>query len=103
MKYEMHVTDCNAILKIEDVFASRGRTKILYVLATYGELNISEIVKKTGQNHSNVQKHLAFLIQLNLVQEKEFGRIKIYRFKTENKKANSLKNLIEFWENKIID
>jgi len=99
----MIASDNNNILKIEDIFASKGRTRIIYILATCGELNISEIVKRTGQNHSNVQKHLAFLLQQNLIQEKEFGRIKIYRFKIENKKAKSLKNLIEFWENKLLE
>ena len=33
------------------------------------------------------------------IQEKRYGRIKIYRFKDENMKARSLKNLISFWEN----
>jgi len=99
----MLTSDNNSILKIEDVFASKGRIKILHLLANLGEMNISEIVKKTNLNHLNVKNHLKKLIELNLIQEKEFGRIKIYRFKIENKNAKSLKNLIEFWEHKPLD
>jgi len=35
---------------------------------------------------------------MNLVQEKHFGRIKIYRYKIENIKARSLSKFINIWE-----
>src|SRR4030042_2268447 len=99
----MITSDYSNRLNIEEVFASKGRTKNIHLLVKSGEMNISEIVKKTSLNHLNVKNHLKILVQLNFIQEKEFGRIKIYRFKIENKKAKSLKNLIEFWENKPLD
>ena len=85
-------------VNIEDIFTSRGRTKIIKLLALRDELNISKIVELTGLNHLSVKTHLLFFNEINFVQEKIFGRIKIYRFKTENLKANALKNLIKFWE-----
>jgi DNA-binding transcriptional ArsR family regulator len=84
--------------KIEDIFSSRGRTKIIKLLALKDELNISKIVELTGLNHLSVKTHLFFFKEIDFVQEKKFGRIKIYRFKTENLKAKALKNLIQFWE-----
>ena len=86
------------IVNIEDIFSSRGRAKIIKLLALRDELNISKIVDLTGLNHLSVKKHLFFFKEINFVQEKKFGRIRIYRFKTENLKANALKNLIQFWE-----
>jgi DNA-binding transcriptional ArsR family regulator len=83
---------------IEDILGSRARIKILKVLALNNELNISLIISKTKLNHSNVLKHLDVLKSLNLVQEKKFGRIKIYRYKDEDIKARSLKKFIEIWE-----
>jgi DNA-binding transcriptional ArsR family regulator len=83
---------------IEDLLGSRARIKILKVLAYDNELNISLIISKTKLNHSTVIRHLNFLKSLNLVQEKKFGRIKIYRYKIENLRARSLKNFIEIWE-----
>jgi len=86
---------------IEDLLGSRARIKIIKTLALNDELNISLIISKTKLNHSNVMKHLNFLKSFNLIQEKKFGRIRIYRYKTENIKARSLKNFIEIWERDI--
>jgi len=83
---------------IEDLLGSRARVKILKSLAINEELTISLIIKKTKLNHVSVSKHLDYLKIYDLVQEKKFGRIKIYRFKLENIKARSLKNFIEIWE-----
>ncbi len=85
-------------LTLEGVLGSRGRCKIVKLLAIKNELNISEIIKQTHLNHIDVKKHLEYLEKINFVQEKRYGRIKIYRFKEENIKAKSLKNLILFWE-----
>lgn len=86
-------------LNFEDVFCSKGRVKILRILAIMNEMNISEIIKQTHLNHNDVKKHLSFFCKINFIQEKKFGRIHIYRFKEENYKAKAIKNLIEFWEN----
>ncbi|MHA1489834.1 MAG: ArsR family transcriptional regulator [Promethearchaeota archaeon] len=83
---------------IEEIIGSKAKIKILKTLAINKELTISLIISKTKLNHSNVVKHLNSLITYGLIQEKKFGRIKIYRYKTENIKARSLKNLIELWE-----
>ncbi len=82
----------------EDILGSRARIKILKVLAKEGELNISLIISKTRLNHANVIKHLKFLKSCDLIQEKIFGRIKIYRLKVENKVPKYIKNLIKLIE-----
>ncbi|MHA1776238.1 MAG: hypothetical protein ACTSWC_05660 [Promethearchaeota archaeon] len=83
---------------IEDIFASKGRTKIIKILVFSHETNISYIVKMSGLNHNSVKKHLELLIKAKIVEEKCFGRIKIYRFCDENIRARAIKNLIEFWD-----
>jgi DNA-binding transcriptional ArsR family regulator len=83
---------------IEDLLGSRARVKILKILAKFDELTISLIIKKTKLNYTCVLKHLNFLKLHNLIQEKKFGRIKIFRYKSENMKARSLRNFIEIWE-----
>ncbi|MFW9772095.1 MAG: winged helix-turn-helix domain-containing protein [Candidatus Heimdallarchaeota archaeon] len=82
----------------EMLFGSKARIKILRTLSLNYELSISQIIKKTRLNHSCALKHLNYLKSINLVQEKQFGRIKIYRYKIENLKAKSLKTFIEIWE-----
>jgi len=84
---------------IEDVLSSRGRILILKTLAEMEELNISAIARVANLNHSTTTQHLSFLKKVGLVQEKKFGRIKIFRYKIENVKARSLKKLFEIWKN----
>lgn len=86
------------IVDFEEMFSSKGRTKIIKLLALRNELNISKIVKLTRLNHMSVKKHLIFLKNTGFIQEKQFGRIKIYRYKKENMKAKALRNLILYWE-----
>ena len=83
---------------IEELLGSKARIRILRILAKKNELNISHIINKTRLNHTNVLKHLEALKNLDIVQEKRFGRIKIYRYKGENLKAQYLKKFIEIWE-----
>ncbi len=84
---------------IEEVFKSKGRIKILKILAEEGELNISEIARRAHINHNSTRYHLNFLVKANILQEKKFGRIRIYRFRIENIQVRAIKNLFEIWEN----
>lgn len=84
--------------KIEDLFSSKGRIKIIKALVIHEELTISLLIKKTKLNHVSVSKHLEYLKSIDLVQEKKFGRIRIFRYKLENLKARALKNLINIIE-----
>jgi len=84
--------------KIEDLMGSRARVKILKALAINEELTISQIISKTRLNYSCASKHLNYLKMIDFIQEKKFGRIKIFRYKLENMRARSLKKFIEIWE-----
>lgn len=85
-------------LSIEEVFSSKGRVKILKILADIGELNISEIARRAGLNYATTNRHLQVLESNGLVRHKKFGRIRIFRFEEENSKAKMIKKLIEAWE-----
>ena len=85
---------------VEDVLGSRARVKIIKALAFNEELTISLLVQKTKLNYVIAMKHLKKLESLNLISEKRFGRIRIYRYNIENPKARSLKKFIEIWEDK---
>ncbi len=85
-------------LELEDVFSSKGRVRILKLLAELGELNISAISRNINLNHSAVKEHLKYLSNVGLIKEKRFGRILIYQFKDNNILAHSLKQLFKIWE-----
>ncbi len=90
--------ETNNTVPIEDVFSSRGRIKILKELAISNELNISELCRRVDLNHSSTKAHLAVLLKTGLIEEKKFGRIKIYRYRIEDLRARSLRSLFNLWE-----
>jgi DNA-binding transcriptional ArsR family regulator len=63
----------------EDLLGSRGRIRTLQVLAESGELNISEVSRRTGLNYTSVERHLAKLAKMGLVKEKRYGKIRIFQ------------------------
>lgn len=85
-------------MAIEEVFSSKGRVKILRILAEIGELNISEIARRAGLNYATTNQHLHVLETYKLVRHKTFGRIRIFRYNDENPRARMIKQLVEFWE-----
>ncbi|MHA1269501.1 MAG: ArsR/SmtB family transcription factor [Candidatus Helarchaeota archaeon] len=85
-------------IHIEDIFSSKGRIRIIKLLAKENELNISEIIRRTRLNHKITTQHLKVLKDANIIQEKIYGRIKIYRFRSEDFRVKAIKNLIEIWE-----
>jgi Fic family protein len=87
-------------LRLEDVLGTKAKYKILtYLIRVPGmEANISSIVNATKLNHITASADLEYLEKIGFVQRKEFGRIKIYRFRDENQRAAALIHLIAFWE-----
>jgi DNA-binding transcriptional ArsR family regulator len=81
----------------EKILGSKTRVRILSVLAREGELSVTMIIKQARTNYKNAVKHLALLQAGNLIEERTFGRIRIFRYKHENLRARALYNLIEIW------
>lgn len=83
---------------LEETLSSRGKVRVLKVLAEMGELNISEIVRKAGLNYTTTNQHLRSLEKMEIVKEKRFGKIRIYRFNAENPRAKAISQLIKHWD-----
>lgn len=82
---------------LEDVVASKGRLKILRLLSQVKELNISEIARRTSLPYVSTHRHLEVLKRMGLVEEKVFGRIRIFKFVEENVRCRAVKQLFETW------
>lgn len=91
-------TEISQKIDIEDLFSSRGRIKILKELAVSNELNISELCRRVNLNHSSTKSHLEVLLKSGIIEEKIFGRIKIYRYRVEDLRARSLRSLFDIWD-----
>jgi DNA-binding transcriptional ArsR family regulator len=85
-------------MNVEDVFSSRLRMKILKIIMQIGELNVSEIARRTSVNYNAASKHLKVLEDEGIIQHKVFGRIRLYRINENSPKSKAIQNLIELWE-----
>jgi len=63
--------------------------KIMGIMMESNELNISEITRRSGISHSSVEIHLELLVELGLLTEKRFNRIRIFRVNHSNPYTNA--------------
>ena len=85
-------------VEFEDVFSSKPRMRILKLIARLGELNVSDIARRIGVNFTTTSRHLKILETEGIVQQKVYGRIRLYRFNQTSRKAKAVQNLIDSWE-----
>jgi DNA-binding transcriptional ArsR family regulator len=85
-------------MEIEEVFSSKPRMKILKLLARLGTLNVSDIAKRIGLNYSATNEHLRLLEAEDILVERAYGRIRMYRFNETSARAKAVQALIETWE-----
>ncbi len=64
--------------RAEEILGSKGRVRILDILTESGELNISEVSRRTGLNYTSVERHLMKLKDKGLLNEKRYGKIRIF-------------------------
>ncbi len=83
--------------QVEELFSSYGRVKIMDVMMESNELNISEIARRSGISHSSVEVHLERLVELGLLTEKRFNRIRIFRVNHSNPYTNAVARFLSEW------
>ena len=84
-------------MEIEDFLSSKTRVKIIKVLYELGELNIRRICQKVGSAYSIVKSNLEIMEELDIVQCKRHGRIRLCSLNNDNPKVKLLIRLIEVW------
>ena len=63
-----------------------------------GELNISEITRRSGLSHSSAARHLEYLAKSGLLVEKRFNRIRIFRVDRGNPLVGVLARFLTDWK-----
>ncbi|MDA4128083.1 MAG: winged helix-turn-helix domain-containing protein [Thaumarchaeota archaeon] len=71
--------------------------KILGIILESGELNITEIARRSGLSHSSAARHLEFLVGSGLITEKRFNRIRIFRVDHSNPFIETLNRFVSDW------
>jgi len=72
--------------------------KILKLIAKLGSLNVSDIARRINLNYSATNRHLRLLEAEGMIQERSYGRIRMYRFNEGSAKTKAVQNLIDVWE-----
>ena len=85
-------------LLFDQILSSKGRIKILRLLLEHYELSISQIATITKLNHKSVKIHLKQLVKVGVLEEKIFGRIKVYRLRLEDFRIGGIRTLFALWD-----
>jgi DNA-binding transcriptional ArsR family regulator len=85
-------------LELEEIFSSRTRMKILKLIYTLGSLNVSDVARRIKMNYAATAKHLKILEEEEILKERVYGRVHMYRFNENSAKAKAIAALIEVWE-----
>jgi DNA-binding transcriptional ArsR family regulator len=85
-------------MELEEVFSSKSRMKILKLIYKLGQLNVSDVARRLKLNYSSTSEHLKVLESEGILQERTYGRIRMYRFNEGSAKAKAVQNLLDAWE-----
>ena len=85
-------------MEFEEVFSSKPRMKILKVIYQLGQLNVSDIARRIKLNFTSTSEHLKVLTSEGILQERTYGRVRMYRLDESSAKAMAVVALIEAWE-----
>ena len=85
---------------LANILSSSGRIKILTLLSNVEQLHLTEIAKRTEQSHSSTVRHLQKLTSAAIVDEHDYGRVRMFRLNLENPQVRSLRQLILEWDDK---
>jgi DNA-binding transcriptional ArsR family regulator len=82
---------------LERVLSSSGRIRILTLLTGIEELHLTEIAKRTEQSYSAAERHLEDLSKAGIVEERDYGRVRMFKLNLTNDHAKLLQDLILKW------
>jgi DNA-binding transcriptional ArsR family regulator len=82
---------------LDRILSSSGRIRILAVLSGVEQLHLTEIAKRTEQSYSATERHLDDLSKAGIVEERDFGRVRVFKLNLTNDRAKLLHELISKW------
>ena len=82
---------------LERVLSSSGRIRILTLLSEVEELHLTEIARRTEQSYSATERHLDDLSDSGIVEERDYGRVRVFRLNRANNWARLVQEMILRW------
>jgi len=85
-------------MSLEELLSSKGRVRILRILLEEGQVNVTRLVRVTGLHHRLVVKHLEELKRMGLVEERRYGRLRVYEVNFKDPRVSALRELLRSLE-----
>ncbi|TMI48660.1 winged helix-turn-helix transcriptional regulator [Candidatus Bathyarchaeota archaeon] len=82
---------------LDKILSSSGRIRILTLLSEVEQLHLTEIAKRTDQSYSATERHLDDLSKTGIVEERDYGRVRVFKLNLTNDRAKLLQELIVKW------
>ncbi|MDR1992415.1 MAG: winged helix-turn-helix domain-containing protein [Nitrososphaerota archaeon] len=84
-------------MELEEVLSSKTRLRILKLIYTLGQLNISEVGRRINMNYTAISEHIKILESAGILELRTYGRVHMYRF-SGSPRAQAIAKLIEVWQ-----
>ena len=59
---------------------------------------MTEIARRTSQSYTATARHLEQLVEAGVIQEKNYGRVRIFKLRVETERLKMLRELIIEWD-----
>ena len=82
---------------LDKILSSSGRIRILTLLSEVEQLHLTEIAKRTDQSYSATERNLDDLSKAGIVEERDYGRVRVFMLNLTNDRAKLLQELIVKW------
>src|SRR5213594_3433957 len=82
---------------LDKILSRSGRIRILTLLSKVEQLHLTEIAKRTDQSYSAAERHLDDLSQAGIAEERDYGRVRVFKLNLANDRAKLLQELIVKW------
>ena len=85
-------------MNAEDVIYSKITFKILKALDKFGQLNVTSLADDVGTGYVETYKRLQILKEEDVVSERRFGRIRMFRLNEQSSRVKAIRSLLVEWE-----
>ncbi|MDI9577868.1 MAG: hypothetical protein WC203_08590 [Candidatus Bathyarchaeia archaeon] len=90
-------------MDLKELLASKGRQRILEIIVQYREMNVMQLVRKTGGKYSEVNRNLKILESEGIItseyrKQVKRARVRIIKLNRENPRAEKLLKALKMLE-----
>src|SRR2546427_11077877 len=78
---------------LDRILSRSGRIRILTLLSEVEQLHLTEIAKRTDQSYSATERHLDDLSKAGIVEEGDYGRVRVFKMNLTNGCAERLREV----------